>query len=143
MTGPEEHVELELQASAASASAEREQVVELASLELDKIKDGDGRNETLSVPDSVRAEVMERDGNICRFCGGYVEHPALHHIRYRSEGGRNVPENLISLHWMYAPRCHEKIHSLKRLWQPLGLQVVKTPGVTMLQLERWQRTRRR
>ena len=136
--------DLELQASAASTGAEAEQVVELASLELEKYRDGDGRDETLSIPASVRAEVMGRDQNICRFCGSYAEHPALHHVVYRSQGGKHHPDNLISVHWMYSPRCHEKMHGSKaRLWRPLGLQVVKTPGVTILQLMRWQQVRER
>lgn len=136
--------ELEVLADAASADVEREQVVEhaIAQLELPKLRDGDAKWEMGEIPADVRAEVLARDGGSCRFCGTYVEHPALHHIRYRSEGGKNHPDNLISLHWMFAPRCHERMHGRKKLWQPIGLQVVNTPGLTMLQLERWQRTRR-
>jgi len=132
---------LELPAHVVSTDAEGEAVVELVQLE--RYRDGNAQWETGEIPESVRKEVMARDGNTCRFCGSYVEHPALHHVRYRSQGGKNHPDNLISLHWMFAPRCHEKIHGNKGRWQELGLQVIKTPGVTMLQLERWQRTRRR
>ena len=125
-----------------STDAEGEPVVELSQLEA--FRDGDARDETKAIPESVRREVMERDGGICRFCGTHAESPALHHVVYRSQGGKNIPENLITVHWMYAPRCHERMHGPKaRLYRPLGLQVIKTPGVTVLQLERWQRTRRR
>lgn len=116
---------------------------EPAVTEPDKVRDGDARWETGLIPAALRQEVLERDNSICRFCGSYAENPALHHVIYRSEGGRNRLDNLITTHWMYQPQCHERIHGRKRLWQPLGLQVIKNPGLTMLQLERWQRTRRR
>lgn len=99
----------------------------------------DGKQETLDIPAAVRAEVMERDQSLCRMCGAYAEHPALHHVRYRSEGGLHVVENLVTVHWMYAPRCHERAHDNKGLWQPLLLQVAMTPGVTAFQALRWQR----
>lgn len=86
----------------------------------------------------VREEVIERDGSCCRVCGRYVETPALHHIRYRSEGGLDVPENLIVVGWMPWHDCHLNVaHANKRLWQPLLLEVARTPGVTALALRRW------
>ncbi len=97
----------------------------------------DGREETLSVSARVRAQVLERDASTCRFCGGHVSQPALHHVRYKSEGGTNTADNLITVHWMYTPRCHERLHANKRLWQPLALQVLNEPGVSILQLQRW------
>ena len=98
----------------------------------------DGAAETKEIPARVRAEVYERDGGVCRVCGSYGESLALHHIRYRSEGGLHVPDNLVSVHWMYAPRCHELVHGNKRVWQPLLLEVAVTPGVTALQVRRWR-----
>lgn len=82
---------------------------------------------------------MERDQHLCRVCGAYVEHPALHHVRYRSEGGLHVITNLVTVHWMYAPQCHEVVHANKRRWQPILLYVARTPGVTALQVVRWLR----
>lgn len=70
-----------------------------------------------------------------------MKEPALHHIVYRSEGGRNVVENLITVHWMYAPRCHEVIHSNKRLWQPILLVVAQHDGINARQLLRWMRAK--
>lgn len=105
------------------------------------IKDGDGRNETLAIPKAVREEVMDRDRSICRFCGAFAESPAIHHLRYRSEGGLHVASNLITVHWMYEPRCHERIHSHKGQWQRLGLEVAARPGLTMLALRRWEKVR--
>jgi hypothetical protein len=98
--------------------------------------DVDGKAETLAIPSSVRAEVQERDGGLCRMCGSWGESLALHHILYRSQGGLHVPENLVSVHWMYAPRCHEVVHGNKGIWQPILLRVALTPGVTALALRR-------
>ena len=94
-----------------------------------------GRDDELSIPAALRLEVRERDGSTCRFCGGFAEdYTHLHHINYRSHGGKNELENLISLHW----QCHGKVHAQKRLWVPI-LQTLVTapPNVTALQLRRW------
>ncbi len=101
-------------------------------------REGDGRWETGQIAASLRAEVNDRDNGVCRFCGAVPESPALHHIRYRSQGGLNQLDNLITVHWMYAPRCHERIHSQKHRWSEIGLYVAKNPGLTMLQVARWQ-----
>jgi len=98
--------------------------------------------ETNSVPPAVRKAVLERDGGNCRVCGATVENPALHHIEYLSEGGKNVAENLITVHWMFWPRCHEVVHSNKRLWQPILKIVVKHDGINARQLLRWARKRK-
>lgn len=93
------------------------------------------------MPPAVRAFVLDRDGGCCRVCGATARDPAVHHIEYRSEGGLNVATNLVTVHWMYDPRCHELVHSLKRLWQPILLVVVQHNGVNARQLLRWARTR--
>ena len=89
------------------------------------------------VPGSTREYVIERDGNVCRCCGQYVEIPHVHHIIYRSQGGLNLPSNLISLDW----KCHMTVHSNKPLWLPVMQQLTKTPGVNGLQLLRWYRAK--
>lgn len=99
----------------------------------------DSQGETQSIPARVRAEVTERDGGLCRVCGSWGESLAIHHIVYRSHGGLHVASNLVSVHWMYAPRCHELVHANKGLWAPILLEVARTPGVTALQLRRWAR----
>jgi len=68
-------------------------------------EEGPRRHST--VPSSVRAAVMERDGHRCRAEGcsstGFLE---VHHVVPRSEGGSNKPENLITL----CSRCHRFAH---------------------------------
>jgi hypothetical protein len=98
--------------------------------------DGDAQAETKAVPAAVRAAVLERDGHSCRVCGSYAKEPAVHHISYRSEGGLHVVENLVTVHWMYEPRCHERAHADKGLWQPLLAEVVKHDGMTAMGLLR-------
>lgn len=110
------------------------------SLVTTSVRGVDGRAETLAIPARIRDEVRERDGDLCRVCGSHSEHPALHHVRYRSEGGLHVPDNLVTVHWLYAPRCHEIVHENKGRWQPILLYVARTPGVTALQVARWLRT---
>jgi hypothetical protein len=130
--------------SAGSADVEGEQVVEEVRLDLlEKLRDGNAKWEVGQIPEALRYEVLDRDKSTCRFCGRFTDAPALHHIRYRSEGGLNHADNLITVHWMYAPRCHERIHDRKRVWQPIGLYVATRPGLTMLQVARWQIAKRR
>ena len=70
------------------------------------------------IPPGTRRAVHFRDGCRCRWCGGSVN--ALHHVRYRSEGGPDDVDNLLSL----CRRDHELAHSDKRRWQPVLLHVL-------------------
>lgn len=101
----------------------------------------DGRRETLEIPEAVRRVVRERDMGMCRVCGSHGESLALHHLRYRSRGGLHVAENLISVHWLFEPRCHELMHGLggsdTTALREAGEIAARTPGVTVLQVLRW------
>lgn len=85
----------------------------------------------------TRGEIIERDDHVCRMCGQWVEYPHVHHIIYRSQGGKDTESNLVSLDF----KCHERVHSNKNLWLPILQQVVLTPGVNGVQLLRWYRDR--
>ena len=56
----------------------------------------------------VCAEVDKRDAKVCRVCriwdGGALHH---HHIVFRSQGGKDTTENLITV----CAQCHEDIHA--------------------------------
>lgn len=100
--------------------------------------------ETLAIPQAIRDQVDERDQRVCRVCGRYQgDSRALHHIVYGGDsigvGGRRIHDvdGLVTVCWMFKG-CHEFVHSNKKLWQPLLLAVVQQPGLTALQLRRWQ-----
>jgi len=64
-----------------------------------------GRPNRTTIPPSVRAEVLARDGHRCR-CGAtrFLE---IHHVVPRAEGGANRPDILITL----CNRCHRFAHA--------------------------------
>lgn len=109
---------------------------------------GRASRETLAIPAAVRDAVDERDGQHCRVCGKYVgDERALHHIEYggdaRGMGGRRVHDvdGIVTVCWMWAGNCHDRVHSDKLLYQPLLREVVKRPGITALQILRWRAAR--
>lgn len=96
--------------------------------------------EDQDVPANVRCQVLERDGHCCRVCGRYVAIPALHHIEYRSEGGPDTVDNLITIGWLPGHDCHlSVVHANKRVWQPILREVVAAPAyVTAFAIRRAQ-----
>ena len=56
--------------------------------------------------DNVKAYVKWRDGYACMNCGSH-EHLEVHHVRHRSDGGSDRPDNLITL----CHDCHWKHHN--------------------------------
>lgn len=91
------------------------------------------RNDEELIGAHLRTHVLERDGHVCRLCGVFAQVVHVHHIQYRSQGGADVPSNLVSLDW----KCHDRVHRNKPLWMPLLVQVAVTNGVNGLQLLRW------
>lgn len=56
----------------------------------------------------------------CQLCGSpYNLH--RHHIRYGAGGRKTYIGNIIVL----CQRCHEKVHSNKRMWQPTLIELDK------------------
>lgn len=92
-----------------------------------------------TVPISIRRHVIERDNSCCRVCGQYVEHPALHHLIFRSQGGRNHPSNLITIGWTPGHDCHLPLaHGPEAgLWRDYMLRAIDQPGTTAAQQRRW------
>lgn len=89
---------------------------------------GPGKHDT---PPEMRATVIERDRSRCRRCArGTGLH--VHHIVLRSHGGPSEEWNLITLCFA----CHELVHRDTRHWQPVLLETVKQPGLSVLQVER-------
>ena len=51
-------------------------------------------------------EVLQRDGWRCQNCGAH-EFLQVHHRRFRSQGGQDSEENMITL----CNRCHQELHA--------------------------------
>jgi 5-methylcytosine-specific restriction endonuclease McrA len=60
------------------------------------------------IPEEVRKAVYKRDDYKCRNCHTtkYLE---LHHIIFRSQGGKDIEENLVTL----CNRCHRWAHKYR------------------------------
>lgn len=107
--------------------------------------------ETLAIPEALRREVAERDQGICRFCGRFVgESGAVHHVDFGGDlvgmGGRrhHALENLLTVGWLPGHDCHlGMLHARKLLWQPYARLAARRPGVTILQLRRWDLAQQR
>lgn len=54
-----------------------------------------------SIPPAVKRAVAMRDGGKCVLCGSYFGDPVAHVVR-RSQGGRGIEENIVTL----CPACH-------------------------------------
>lgn len=112
---------------------------------LSGLPDVSSLQQSLEIPAAMRAEVDERDDFHCRFCGAVLlEAQRLHHHAIYSGtavglGSRRFHsvDNLITLDW----GCHGTVHSNYRLWLPHVLGAIQTPGVTVLQLYRWDQRR--
>lgn len=59
--------------------------------------------------DELYTYVSMRDKDLCQVCG--VAGCELHHILYKSQGGKDVPNNLV----MLCNLCHHKEHSVKAM----------------------------
>ena len=61
------------------------------------------RTKALEIPLKVKAEVYERDGGCCVWCGSPYGQPNAHYIP-RSRSGLGIEENILTLCWP----CHMK-----------------------------------
>jgi 5-methylcytosine-specific restriction endonuclease McrA len=59
----------------------------------------------LSAYDGLREQVLRRDGWRCQFCGA-MSNLEVHHKKFRSRGGDDSEDNLITL----CSACHEITH---------------------------------
>ena len=53
----------------------------------------------------LHRQVLERDGWRCQVCGG-MQHLQVHHLKFRSQSGGDVEQNLITL----CAECHAQMH---------------------------------
>lgn len=53
----------------------------------------------------LHRQVLERDGWRCQICGA-LQRLQVHHLKFRSDSGDDLEENLITL----CAACHERMH---------------------------------
>ncbi len=58
--------------------------------------------------ESLRQQILRRDGWRCQSCGS-MSNLEVHHREFRSHGGADSEENLITL----CTACHDGVHSAK------------------------------
>ena len=56
---------------------------------------------------NVKAAVLNRDTYSCQICGAKDTRLEIHHIQFRSQGGSDTMDNLVTL----CKNCHGKVHS--------------------------------
>jgi hypothetical protein len=70
---------------------------------------------TRTIPPATRRAVLIRDRGRCQVPGCRCrDHLALHHIRFRSQGGTHDPDNLITLCWAHHDMLHRGVLHLER-----------------------------
>ncbi len=77
------------------------------------------RKHPVRVSGDQRRRVRKRDG-CCRWCGT-TSLLQVHHVLYLSQGGPNDMGNLVTLCLTH----HEKVHTNKRVWQPVLLELLR------------------
>lgn len=59
--------------------------------------------------ENVKQYVLTRDKRTCQHCGKQNTRLEVHHIKFRSQGGTDRPDNLITL----CSKCHKDLHKNK------------------------------
>jgi len=89
---------------------------------------------------NTREYVLYRDGHTCQLCKGKSKDKILnvHHIVYRSHGGTDKPNNLITLcNTCHSPKNHKKGEILWQ-WMEQGKKVITSyKDATFMSIMRW------
>ena len=80
------------------------------------------KRKRITVSKETYNAVIERDKYCCRLCGS-TNWLALHHIEYRSERRDLINDSNNCI--MLCEKCHRKVHSNKKQWQPILLEMNK------------------
>jgi 5-methylcytosine-specific restriction endonuclease McrA len=79
----------------------------LASAECDAEVQHENHRRRSTIPPRIRREVLERDGDTCQAPGCHHRvFLGIHHRIPVADGGRSVPENLVTL----CSRCYRRLH---------------------------------
>ncbi|MEA1968036.1 MAG: RNA-guided endonuclease IscB [Thermodesulfobacteriota bacterium] len=93
-------------------------VVEYAKFDISKLADPDVKrkdyqNGRMKGYTNASEYVLCRDKHNCQLCAGKTGKMNVHHVVWRSDGGSDTPENLITL----CEKCHEKVHNKPKINQ--------------------------
>lgn len=70
------------------------------------------RTKALAIPKTVKEAVFKRDNERCVICGSPLGEPVAHVVR-RSQGGRGIEQNIVTLCHM----CHKAYDEGTNLWR--------------------------
>src|SRR5690625_1994481 len=70
----------------------------------------------------VAKEIAERDGGICQIC--FSKGTEIHHVKFKSQGGRGVASNGILL----CPHCHRLAHQNYEVAESLRQRMIMRYG---------------
>ena len=82
---------------------------DMAKMENDSIKNYQYQKGEMYGFENVKAYILARDNHKCYFNDKCSEKLEVHHIKFKSQGGSDNPNNLITL----CNKCHKKIHAGK------------------------------
>ena len=80
------------------------------------------KHKRVVVSNDIYDQVFNACNGQCVLCGG-TNLLQAHHIRYRSE--RKDLINELTNMLMLCINCHNKVHSNKKYWQPILLEIAK------------------
>ena len=94
-------------------------ILELASFDIHKLSDPNVKEYTKGQQKgfyNIKAFILDRDDYSCQHCKTKKGKLHVHHIIFKSNGGTNSPENLITL----CEQCHDDLH--KGLFEIKGIK---------------------
>ena len=122
-------------------------IIEVANFDIQKIKNPDISGAEYQQGEqmgfwNLREYILHRDGHKCQNpnCKNKDKNPILevHHIIYRSNGGTNKPNNLVTL----CTKCHTNANHKKGKflyeWQEKGFKTKGFKDATYMNIIRWQ-----
>ena len=86
-------------------------IVEYAKFDIHKMTDSNVKgkqyqNGKMKNFTNAQEYVLCRDQHTCKMCKKKTDNLQVHHVIWRSNGGSNTPENLLTL----CDKCHDKVH---------------------------------
>lgn len=115
---------------------------ELKRTELPRVATRTRRGRPVDIPESIRRQVLARDGKACARCGvSIIGIPySLHHRKPRSQGGEHTTVNLVTLCGMGGDtrRCHGHVESQREQAREDGWLVPRAVDPAARMVRTWQ-----